>query len=249
MYSTWTALFNNASLQFAPLLLASLYGAAIAGMFALTLRVLSIPASLVGGAVGNVFYSRAPQAHQEGNLHTLVETIHGKLATVAIPVLVVLLNFGPELFRFVFGEQWYKAGQYAQWMAPWLYFQFQWSPLSTIAPVLGLQREALISQTLTFIARIISLLCCAWLGTTADAAVLTFAVVSAIVYLLRQLWFLQRAGVATLKVMKRDALSILFLSLLVLPAHLALEVDSPSAQYFSIIYIVLLSLFWLRSLR
>lgn len=217
IYSTWTALFNSASLQFAPLLLVSLYGAAVAGFYALTLRVLSMPASLIGGAVGNVFFSRAPQAHRDGKLPALVESIHGRLGILGIPPMILLLFFGPDLFAFVFGEQWYKAGQYAQWMAPWLYLQFQWSPLSTIVSVLELQREALISQAMTLLFRVGSLLICAWLDTTADVAVLAFAIVSAIVYLSRQLWFMRRAGIRLLTVIVRDGLRILAFSALIAP--------------------------------
>jgi O-antigen/teichoic acid export membrane protein len=222
IYSTWTALFNSASLQFAPLVLVSIYGVAVAGFYAITLRVLSIPASLIGGAVGNVFFSRAPQAHRDGKLPALVESIHGRLGILGIPPMILLLFFGPDLFASVFGEQWHKAGHYAQWMAPWLYLQFQWSPLSTIVSVLELQREALISQVLTLLARVSSLLVCAWLDTTADVAVMVFAIVSAVVYLSRQLWFMKRVGIGLQAVLMRDLARIAGFAALITPLWLVI---------------------------
>src|SRR5690606_4455107 len=50
IYSTWTALFNTASLQLAPLIFIALFGAGVAGLYALTLRVLTLPISLIGNA-------------------------------------------------------------------------------------------------------------------------------------------------------------------------------------------------------
>lgn len=80
-------------------------------------------------------------------------------------------------------------------MAPWIYLQFQWSPLSMLSSVLELQAQALISQILTFVARFGALGLCAVLGLEADTGVLVFAVVSAFVYLARMLWFMNQAGV------------------------------------------------------
>jgi O-antigen/teichoic acid export membrane protein len=213
IYSTWTAFLNSSSLHFAPLALAALYGAPTAGLYALTLRVLGMPSSLLGNAIGTAFLSRAPAARRDGQLAALIQGIHRKLTILGIPPLAVLLFAGPDLFSLVFGEQWNKAGQYAQWMAPWIYLQFQWSPLSTIVTVLELQKEALISQVLTFSCRLASLIFCAWIGSKADTAVLVFAVVSAFAYLFRQLWFTRRAGVRITKLLKNDIMQITLFAL------------------------------------
>jgi O-antigen/teichoic acid export membrane protein len=249
VFSTWTALLNSASLQFAPLLLVSLYGTAVAGFYALTLRVLSMPSSLIGSAVGNVFLSRAPQASRDGTLPILVEMIHRKLAVFGIPTMVVLLFFGPDLFVILFGEQWYKAGQYARWMAPWVYLQFQWSPLSSLASVLDLQREALVAQSLTFFVRVGSLVFCAWYGTSAETAVLFFAIVSALSYLSRQVWFIRRAGADPRTLLSKDMADTLLLCLIVSPA---VWLNSSSTFYGSLVFtaaylfLVLLWWFWHR---
>lgn len=204
LYSTWTALLNTLSLQFAPLLLVGAYGVAVAGFYSLTLRILSMPSSLVGGAVGNVFFSRAPEARRAGTLAALVMGLHGKLAAVGAPPLVLLMLVGPDLFAHVFGEPWRQAGLYARWMAPWIYLQFLWSPLSTLASVLEIQQAALVAQAATLAARAGALLLCVSLGAGVDAAILSFAAVSALAYLARQLWFLCRAGVNPARVVAHD---------------------------------------------
>ncbi|MCU4311799.1 oligosaccharide flippase family protein [Acinetobacter variabilis] len=195
IYSTWTGLFNTASLQLAPLVFLSLFGATVAGLYALTLKLVSLPISLIGQAIGSVFLSEAPKAQREGRLNTLVLQFNKKLVQLGCLPTAILIVFGPELFVFVLGEQWYKAGEYAQWLAPWIFLQFQWTPLSNLTVVLELQKEALISQLLTFFARFGALFYAIGAGMAADHAIQLFAVISALVYFVRMFWFLNVARV------------------------------------------------------
>nr|WP_277606388.1 oligosaccharide flippase family protein [Acinetobacter sp. NIPH 2699] len=217
IYSTWTGLFNTASLQLAPLVFLSLFGATIAGLYALTLKLVSLPVSLIGQAMGSVFLSEAPKAHREGRLNTLVLQFNKKLLQMGCLPTAVLIVFGPELFAFVLGEQWYKAGEYAQWLAPWIFLQFQWSPLSNLTVVLELQKEALVSQLLTFFARFGALFAAISLGLGADRAIQLFAVVSAIVYFLRMIWFLNRAKVSLTPILMS---SFVYLSVAILFSYM-----------------------------
>lgn len=209
IYSTWTGLFNTASLQLAPLVFLSLFGATVAGLYALTLKLVSLPISLIGQAIGSVFLSEAPKAHREGRLNTLVLQFNKKLVQLGCLPTAILIVFGPELFAFVLGEQWYKAGEYAQWLAPWIFLQFQWTPLSNLTVVLELQKEALISQLLTFFARFGALFYAIGAGMAADHAIQLFAVVSAIVYFIRMLWFLNRAKVSLMPLLMNSFIYIL----------------------------------------
>lgn len=217
VFSTWTALFNTASLQFAPIMFIAMFGATVTGLYALTLRMLTLPSSLIGNAVGSVFLSEAPKAKREGNLAELVTKLHSRLAMAGALPLVVLLLFGPSLFALVFGEEWRKAGVYSQWMAPWIYLQFQWSPLSTLTSVLELQKQALISQVLTFTCRFGGLIIVWALGFSSDTGILFFAVISAIVYILRMLWFLNKANVSLITIMYTDIKYVFLAVLLITP--------------------------------
>ncbi|WP_019673913.1 oligosaccharide flippase family protein [Psychrobacter lutiphocae] len=200
IYSTGTALFNTASLQFAPIVFITLYGATISGLYALTLRILSMPISLVGNAIGSVFLSEAPKAKREGTLPDLIIKLHNKLALIGAFPLAILLYFAPDLFSLAFGKEWLKAGVYAQWMAPWIYLQLQWSPLSMLASVLELQRASFISQILSFSFRFGSLILAWQLELSSDNSILVFAIVSAIVYLIVMLWFINKAGAPITKI-------------------------------------------------
>lgn len=222
LYSTWTGLFNTASLHLAPIIFISLFGASTAGFYALTLRMLSMPSSLIGEAIGNVFLSSAPDAQRRGELRELVKCLHKRLAMTGAVPLAILLLFGPNLFALIFGEEWRKAGQYAQWMAPWIYLQFQWSPLSMLASIMGMQKAAFISQFFTLAARLLVLLLCYMLAVTADITIAVFSIVSAIGYFLVMAWFVRKAGVDVISMVGTDLKYIALFLMLLSPFYLVM---------------------------
>lgn len=157
IYSTWSGLFNSAGSELPPLLFATFFNPAAAGLYSLTNRVLAMPMSIIGGAIGNVFLASAAEAHRERRLAPLVTIVHDKLAHIAMPPAMVFMIAGPELFAFVFGENWREAGAFAQWMAPWLYVTFITSPLSTLIIVLEKQRHDLAFEVILLTVRVATL--------------------------------------------------------------------------------------------
>lgn len=154
LFSTWSGLFNTLGKQLPPLLFALLFSPVAAGLYALAHRVLAMPMSLIGEAVGKVFFSSAAQAQRRGELGPLVARVHASLAQIAMPAALALAIVGPDLFALVFGERWREAGEFARWMAPWLYLVFITSPLSHLFSVLERQGQGLAFQALLLGVRI-----------------------------------------------------------------------------------------------
>jgi O-antigen/teichoic acid export membrane protein len=191
--STWEGLANAAGAQLAPLLFASLFGAGAAGLYALAHRILSIPMTLVGSAIGQVFFSDAAEAKRADNLKPLVVSLHAKLTIIAMPPTIVLMVAGPEIFSTVFGGNWQQSGVFARWMAPWLYFVFTTSPLSTLFAVIEKQGSGLMFQIVLLIARIAAIS----LGAYLDDLLLTiilFSSVSAICWVGFMFWVGHHSG-------------------------------------------------------
>jgi O-antigen/teichoic acid export membrane protein len=157
LLSSWASLLNACALQFPYLIFAFLFGANTAGIYALAHRVLSLPMSMVGTAVGNVFFSNAIEANLQNRLDIVVREVFQKLSQIAMPPLIVLIIAGPEIFTIVFGSQWYQAGNFARWMAPWIYIAFVTSPLSHTLIILESQGIELFFQLFLFITRICSI--------------------------------------------------------------------------------------------
>lgn len=164
IFSTWEGLANTAGLQLPPLLFATLFGTAAAGLYSLANRVLSLPLSLIGNAIGQVFFSRAADARRNGQLGPLVAQLHAKLAHIGLPPAVLTMLIGADLFALVFGSEWRQAGEFAQWMAPWLYLVFVSSPLSTLFAVAEQQKQGLAFQLILLVSRLLAIGVGAWIG-------------------------------------------------------------------------------------
>lgn len=193
IFSTWEGFANTAGLQLPPMLFAALFGPAAAGLYTLTLRVLTQPMSLIGGAIGQVFFANAAEAHRAGQLGPLVAQLHAKLAHIGLPPALILILLGPDLFGFVFGEQWRQAGEFARWMAPWLYLVFVSSPLGTLFSVTENQKKGLAFQVILLITRLVAIGIGAWFGDL-TIAILLFAGASALCWLGFLFWVARVAG-------------------------------------------------------
>lgn len=130
------AFFNILAGQLPVLLIAGFYGASVVGLYALTMRILSIPMNLVGKSVAQVFYQKAAEIKEQGALSVLVRRTTVSLFLIIIIPMAVLGIWGPELFGFFFGEEWETAGKISQIMVPFFLVRFIFSSQSTIMMVL-----------------------------------------------------------------------------------------------------------------
>lgn len=171
-FSIWTAMFNTAGSHLPAILFAILFSPAAAGIYALANRVLLMPIQLLGQATANVFFSGAAQAHREDKLSDLVASVHGRLAHIGMPPILVLLIAGPTIFSHVFGPEWRDAGIFAQWLSPWLYLVMITSPLTSTFLVLGKQAHGMVHQAILLTVRVLAISIGAWIGDLTTAVAL-----------------------------------------------------------------------------
>lgn len=151
--------FINALSQSLPvLLLASFFGPASAGFYTLGKTVMGVPSALIGKAVGDVFYPRITEAaHNKENLFHLIRKATIMLAIVGIVPFGIIIVFGSDMFRLVFGSEWVVAGQYAEWLSIWLFFGFINRPSVAALATLGLQSFFLRYEMISVFLRAVSL--------------------------------------------------------------------------------------------
>lgn len=214
IFSTWGALFNTAGTQLPPLMFAVFFGGVVAGLYALAHRVLALPMSIIGSAVGNVFFSNASEAHRNGTIGPLVATVHEKLSRFAMLPTVFLTIAGPGLFSFAFGYDWQEAGSFARWMAPWVYMVFVTSPISFLFSVLNKERESVIFQFVLLVSRVTAVYAGATLQNVLLSVVL-FSFVSALCYAAFLVWVFSvtKNSIRTLVISTLKALIYSFLCL------------------------------------
>lgn len=133
-------LLNGMSQNIPVFVLSSFFGPAAAGFYSIGRTVLSLPIQLIGKSVGDVFYPRITEAgNNNENLTRLITKTTFALAAVGIIPFGTIVIAGPWLFSFVFGSDWVTAGEYARWMAVWVFTMFISLPSIKALPVLAAQ--------------------------------------------------------------------------------------------------------------
>lgn len=205
IYDTWSALLNTASQQLPVWILAFYFSPKIVGFYALGRTVLGMPMNLVGGAVAQVFFQKASEAHNRtGNLSKVVEEVFKRLVSLGIFPILLLTLIGKDVFIVAFGARWAEAGVYMQILGIWLFFVFISSPISTLFSVLEKQSYGLFFNVILFVSRAISLICGGLMGD-ARIALIFFSATGAIAFLVMTFWLLSCANVSLSR-----ALNILF---------------------------------------
>jgi len=140
-YQSFTVLLNAISQNIPVLLFASFYSAEVAGLYALTIRVLQVPVGLIGSSTREVYYQKASKMYAGGkNIFSLYLKTTLALLKIFIAPFFVVLFFGDYLFTFVFGQQWVMSGTFAQILILWFLFLFINSPSIATFSILNLQK-------------------------------------------------------------------------------------------------------------
>lgn len=187
-----SALLNTAALNLPLPLIVHFFGAAAGGQFALVQLFFALPLSLIGGGIGDVFYSRV--AAYARNNPAIIEQFFWRttraLVLLGLPPLVLIGILAPSLSGLVFGDQWRTAGILAAYMIPWVLSQLAVSPVSRIVFVVRGQRLKLYydATSLTLIA--LSLWLGSQLGWSLIGSVALLSCVQAVAYALYYLLML-----------------------------------------------------------
>jgi O-antigen/teichoic acid export membrane protein len=135
------------------------FGNAVVGFYSFSMRILQVPVSFIGSAIAQVFYQKANDVHHanENLRHIVTQTIK-KSSLIALPLPLILMFFGPDLFAFIFSKEWRIAGEYAQILSPWIYFDFIRMTVSQVPIILRKQKHMLFTSFLGVLALTASIL-------------------------------------------------------------------------------------------
>lgn len=187
IFSMPDALANTASVQLPAVLFAYFYSPAAAGFYLLADRVLQLPTSVIGSAVGQVFYGEASATQKKQDLFSTVMKLHAQLANIAIIPMLLLILLGPTVFEFVFGNDWRLAGEFARYMAPWIFLVFVASPFTSLFGILEKQSHGMYFQFMVLFLRITAISIGVFYGNLIITIAL-FSSVSAIAWILFLFW-------------------------------------------------------------
>ncbi len=195
MYRAPQALLNALSQHIPTLMLTAFFGPVPAGFYVLSTHVLTLPSALISESFGMVFRAHIAEAgHRGQRLRPLVLKVTVGLAAIGLLPFGVVIAFGPWLFGAVFGADWITAGEYARWLALWVYFMFVAVPCVEAIPLLGLQGQFLLFSVLLVAVRAGTLVFGALVLTSDVGAIAAFSVAGALLNIGLTTWVLLSSG-------------------------------------------------------
>ncbi len=210
----------------APIILFAIwYSGILAGYYAVAVRILSMPITLIGRTLSQSVMPRLIALKETDSFTPAVEAIFRALLSFSIVPFLIVGALSKSYFGVVFGDNWAGAGIVVFWTSIWVAFQFIYSPLSIVLVVLERQKLNLGIQVASFVVRILPVLFFAG-GAVGSWAVAGFSLASMVVYQATCLVVLGVSGVPLAKGARTLFVEASISLLIALPAVAAIEMHS-----------------------
>lgn len=148
LFSMPAQLINSSSYSILNFFISGLFGVSVFGYYSMSYRVLGLPLSLISMNVSKVFFQRATEEKSKiGNYNKSLKQITLFLMCMSIPMVIILVIFGPQMFELAFGDGWGISGSFARILAPMYGIRLIVSALTPALIVSGEQKLELIMQS------------------------------------------------------------------------------------------------------
>lgn len=173
------------SAQVLVLVVATLYGTAMAGQLGLALLAVGLPTSLLSNAVGSSFYAEVSRLgkHRIAEVRKLSLDVQRRLLLLGAPVAAGIYFAAPHFFSLVFGSEWRQAGDFAAVLALYLAFQLASAPLMQSLNIVSGQQLYLVINCVRATVVVMSLYLAYRLGAGPSDAVFAYSVTASIFYI------------------------------------------------------------------
>lgn len=150
-YTIIAIIFNILARELPYILFNSFFGATFVGLLSMGQRIIRLPLGVLSSSFGDVFRQQAAKDYTKtGNCKDIFTSTFKQLFISGIIVIVPISIVAPVLFSFVFGDKWYMAGVYVQYMSILFFVQYVSAPLSYMFYVAQKQKHELIWQFCLF---------------------------------------------------------------------------------------------------
>ncbi len=190
LYTLPHTFINMVSGNLPILILSGYFGMAEIGLFSMGITIGFRPINLLSSSLDQViFQSMAERVNKQEPIWTILIQSIKKILLVVTPFFILAFFLAPLVLRYFLGERWEQSALYIQIMIPWLIISLFTASLSSIPPIFGKQRIALIIEIIYILARLIALIIGIYIQNFVWAIIL-FSFVSAVVLMAQLTWYL-----------------------------------------------------------
>lgn len=140
-YTTWQGFFDTISVAAVLWIFNHYLTIEEVGLYAFTLAIVQKPITLISTQVGKVYYQRAIESLNL-NKSIFMFSVQVFVLGLSFATLIFLPIFfhGEELFRWLFGPVWGRAGELTVSLMPMLIYRFGVRPMTSIPQILNRQK-------------------------------------------------------------------------------------------------------------
>jgi len=147
LMSDW---FGSISNQIPLLIMAFYFNSVIIGYYVFANSILKNIITFTSKNVSSVYYKKISGIKEIERKPFTSKLIINLSAIGVLPFIIIAIG-APEIFSFVFGENWHNAGIYAQIMSPYLMIYFFLKPISSLYRVYNQQDKLFYFNIVSFI--------------------------------------------------------------------------------------------------
>jgi|TARA_R110000737_G_scaffold222262_1_gene237530 O-antigen/teichoic acid export membrane protein len=171
-------------------LISTYFGLFELGIYALMFKYIKAPIALVTTSVSQLFYVEAAECINEGKSMRPIMFKTMKIAGLfAIPFGLGIIFFGEALFSWYLGEEWGKAGVYAQRILPILLITFVLSPISVIPILFKKQAKSYLYSLFCYVVSLGALFVALLLGWNFEDALILYTAGYCVYYFAIFIWY------------------------------------------------------------
>ena len=253
IYDMWTAAINVLGYNMPQLFLSYYFSLSSVGLYTMASSLLSMPISLIGSALGQVFIQKMAQAKYNGTLTSLCQRSYKAMLLLSMYPIGLISILGPMIFTFFLGKQWVDSGFYAVVLFPRIAYSMTYSPICMVYAVTDNIKMSFYHEVFLTVGMFVGL----YLGLLADGNAVwvigSYSTVSLVIMIYRMIYILHVAGIKKSDSL-RTTLSIFTITaiLLLIPGiaiilnlsilHIILASCISFVLFFSIVYANLKSL-------
>jgi len=142
IYNAPHALLDVLQINFVIFLITLFYNSTTLGFYALSVKIIRAPISLIGSSISNVLYQKLNKDYLEGkSILNFTKRLTIILFVSSLPFFVLIFLYSESLFSFLFGEEWAVSGKITSILVPWVLFNFISNPISIIPNIIKKQKQ------------------------------------------------------------------------------------------------------------
>ncbi len=165
-----------------------------AGLYSFGLVFVFKPANIISNSISQVLSQKTIENFN--NKLSILPNIKKILAIMfragVIPFTAMFI-FAPDVFEFVFSENYREAGEYLQILIPWLFVIFLTSALNFIPEIFFRQKTAMLIDVLYFVLRFAAIFTGIWFSDVKLSLIL-YSAVNFLIRIIVLIWYIRLAG-------------------------------------------------------